>query len=253
MNYKRLSGSTLKIIAVLSMLLDHVGTILLKNGIVMNAPYSLFSDDQFVKLLKVIELCHILGRIAFPLFCFLLVEGFIHTHSVRKYLLNLGIFAVISEAIYDWSLTGKVFNPAQQNVLLTLLLGLITIMLIRKCHDNLFAALILTGASAYLSYVLHLDGWYYGIALIVVFYIFRQQKTGKLLLAIVVMYLCGLDYTLQALLDPYFLASAFSVLLMAMYNGARGLRLKYFFYAFYPGHLLILAVLTNFIVIPMIK
>lgn len=82
---KFLTGSALKIIAVIAMILDHFGQIILKNGIILNAPYSTFSDRQFELLLQAADLCHIIGRIAFPIFCFLLVEGFVHTHNLKKY------------------------------------------------------------------------------------------------------------------------------------------------------------------------
>ena len=74
-----ISGSGLKILAVCSMLTDHIGQIVLKNGIALNASRSLFTDAEFSALLSLIEVCHIAGRIAFPIFCFLLTEGFVHT------------------------------------------------------------------------------------------------------------------------------------------------------------------------------
>ncbi|MEG2848502.1 MAG: TraX family protein [Bacilli bacterium] len=101
MNNKILSGSSIKIIAIISMVIDHLGQIVLKNGIMLNAPYSAFSDTQFENLSTLVELCHVVGRIAFPLFCFLLVEGFLHTHNMKKYILQLAVFAIISEPIYD--------------------------------------------------------------------------------------------------------------------------------------------------------
>ena len=93
---KYFTGSTLKIIAVISMILDHFSQIILKQGIILNAPYAMFTDAQFSVLLTVSDIFHILGRIAFPIFCFLLVEGFLHTQNLKKYFLNLGIFAVLS-------------------------------------------------------------------------------------------------------------------------------------------------------------
>ncbi len=85
---KIFSGSTLKLIAICAMILDHFGQVVLKNGIALKASYSMFTDAQFTYLLDVINVLHMLGRLAFPIFCFLLVEGFIHTHNLKKYLIN---------------------------------------------------------------------------------------------------------------------------------------------------------------------
>lgn len=77
------------------------------------------------------------------------------------------------------------------------------------------------------------------------FYLLKDHPWLKSLAALVIMYLCGLDFTLLALIDPYFLVSAASLLLIALYNGQRGLKLKYFFYGFYPVHLLLLYLIAT--------
>ena len=74
----------------------------------------MFTDEQFDMLMSTVNICHILGRIAFPVFCFLLVEGFFHTHNLKKYILNLGIFALISEPVYDLACAGTLFSLGQQ-------------------------------------------------------------------------------------------------------------------------------------------
>lgn len=84
---KILTGSTLKIIAVVSMLLDHFSKIILEEGIILHAPYSMFTDTQFGILMTASDILQVLGRIAFPVFCFLLVEGFLHTHDLKRYFL----------------------------------------------------------------------------------------------------------------------------------------------------------------------
>mgnify|MGYP001781791994 FL=1 len=94
-----ISGSTLKIIAAISMVLDHVSRIVLTNGIMTHASYSQISDEQWAILSEASDVLHVLGRIAFPLFCFLIVEGFLHTHDLKKYLRNMLVFAIIAEPI----------------------------------------------------------------------------------------------------------------------------------------------------------
>lgn len=118
------------------MLIDHIGQIILKNGIVLNAPYSVFTDKEFAILLSAVNICHIIGRIAFPIFCFLLAEGFLHTHNIKRYMLNLGAFAIVSEPVYDLGFRGKLISSEAQNVLFTLLLGLIVLAVIEKSRNN---------------------------------------------------------------------------------------------------------------------
>ena len=231
---KCISGSTLKILAMIFMVIDHFGQVVLKNGIILNAPYSMFTDEQFDILMSTVNGCHILGRISFPIFCFLLAEGFFHTHSLKKYILSLGIFALISEPIYDLANTGNLFSLEQQNVLFTLSLGLSVL--------TISCATIVIGA--YISYICKLDGWYYGIALISVFYLFHDMPVLKYTASILVMYICGLNFTISGFVDIYFLTAVLSLLFISMYNGNRGIKMKYFFYIFYPGHLCIFYLLS---------
>lgn len=172
-------------------------------------------------------------------FCFLLVEGFFHTHNLKKYILNLGIFALISEPIYDLACVGTLFSLGQQNVLFTLLLGLIILTIIKRFNKNVIISFVTIAIGAYISYICNLDGWYYGIALISVFYLFYDMPTLKYTASILVMYICGLNFTISGFIDPYFLTAVTSLLFISMYNGERGMKMKYFFYVFYPGHLLI--------------
>ena len=112
-----LSGTALKRIACLSMLVDHIGASLLENG--------LFKQGAFwpgdVQLDGVLRLA---GRLAFPIYCFLLVEGFLHTHDFKKYALRMLGFALISEWPFDWAFFSGVYW-GHQNVYFTLLLGLL--------------------------------------------------------------------------------------------------------------------------------
>ena len=231
---KFLTGSALKIIAVIAMVLDHFGQIILKNGIILNAPYSAFSDRQFELLLQAADLCHIIGRIAFPIFCFLLVEGFVHTRNLKKYAWNLAAFAVLSEPVYDFANAGTIFSLAQQ-----------------KYEKSVLAVLGIVCAGAVLSYFCKLDGWYYGIGLIAVFYLFRDRPAIQYGLALTVMYLSGLDFSLSGIFDPYFITASASLLLISRYNGTRGLRMKYFFYVFYPAHLLLFSLINIYMIFPM--
>ena len=115
MNYKwkGISSSTLKWIAIISMLIDHFAV----------AVYSQLENYQ----MGVYTLMRGIGRIAFPIYCFLLVEGFCHTHDIMKYIKRCFIFALISEIPFDLAVHGNVFDLSSQNVFFTMTLGLCTL------------------------------------------------------------------------------------------------------------------------------
>ena len=75
-----------------------------------------------------------IGRIAFPIYCFLLVEGFYHTHDVKKYISRCFLFAVISEVPFDLAVHGVWFYPGAQNVFFTLAIGLCTLYAVSACE-----------------------------------------------------------------------------------------------------------------------
>jgi len=100
---------TLKMIAAVTMLIDHVG-------------YIFF--PQYVLL-------RIIGRISFPIFAFLIVEGFMHTRDVKKYIFRMIIFALITEIPFDFAFYGT-FNWGHQNVLVTFLLALVAMYIDRQ-------------------------------------------------------------------------------------------------------------------------
>ncbi len=251
-NNKIFYGSTLKLIAIIAMLIDHIGAIVLMNGVMLQSLRKNISDATFESVYNVYEVSHIIGQIAFPIFCFLVVEGFVHTRDLKKYMLRLGIFAVVTEPIYDISLYGGIFKPEAQNVLFVLLLGVATLWAVKKSGNNLFAAAALCAASGAIATVLHFDGMYYGIVMMVILYIFREKPALKFSILAVAMFLCSMNFSLGGLLDPFFLASLVSIVPMALYNGKRGAKIKYAFYIFYPAHLLVLY-FVSIVVVKMIN
>ncbi len=218
-----MNGFTLKMIAIITMLIDHVAAVLIPREM---AAY---------------WICRSIGRLAFPIFCFLLVEGFIHTKNVKKYLMRLGIFALISEIPFDLAFSDKTNRLGflfQQNVFFTLFIGLAVIYslsIIEKKYannitrSNIFDSLaVLVGCAV--AILLITDYTYIGILLIVAFYLFR---TNKVLLTIAVIVVTGiLGGQLEGL-------AAISMVFIWLYNGERGPQgNKYAFYAFYPVHIL---------------
>lgn len=242
--YTFLSGTTLKFIAVISMLLDHIGAVLV---------YPLYQNHIFANIRLWYYIYYIMrgiGRLAFPIYAFLLVEGFIHTRSKMKYALNLLLFAIISEMPFDLAL-GHELTHLTDNVFFTLFLALLCIWSIETAQNQLEArfkentsmqvrlgsylgvVIVLTAAFASMAYLLDTDYDMFGVILVSVLYLFRYSRLFQGLLG----YTCFLKWAWSF---PAFFFIQF-------YNGKRGIGLKYFFYAFYPVHLMILYYISKYL------
>ena len=209
-----LDSFQLKCIAIVSMALDHTGAVLYPSQIWLRC----------------------LGRIAFPIFCFLIVEGFFHTHDVRRYMGRLGVFALISEIPYDLAFRGVPLEYAHQNVFFTLLIGIGMMILLERNREWPVKAVILLLAM-WLAVLIRSDYNFRGVLLIFVFYIFHESRW----LAVTAGGFWNFLY--QGVIQKY---GVLSVLPLALYNGERGRKMKYFFYIFYPAHLLLLYGISRF-------
>lgn len=128
---KGIPGSTLKWIAIIAMLIDHTGAILLESQIMKEGTLeieAIFVIDFIMRLI---------GRFGFPIFAFLLVEGFTHTRSVKKYALNLSLFALISELPFNLGFSGTLFYPGYQNVFFTLAIAVVTLTGVQYVEEHL--------------------------------------------------------------------------------------------------------------------
>ena len=162
-----LSAQALKWIAMISMLIDHVGIYLGRCNV----------DWEIWKWFRII------GRIAFPLYCFLLVEGFFHTGDIKKYLIRIGAFALISEIPFDLFLCGTWFCPGYQNVGVTLFIGLLLLYLYNRFVGNvqpIYAIMALISMMC-LGYLTGCDYGAEGVLLIFLFYFFRFRPVPMLL------------------------------------------------------------------------
>lgn len=213
-NIQCLDSFQLKCIAIVSMALDHTGAVLYPSQIWLRC----------------------LGRIAFPIFCFLIVEGFFHTHDVRRYMGRLGVFALISEIPYDLAFRGVPLEYAHQNVFFTLLIGIGMVVLLERNRERPVKAVILLLAM-WLAVLIRSDYNFRGVLLIFVFYIFHESRW----LAVTAGGFWNFLY--QGVIQKY---GVLSVLPLALYNGERGRKMKYFFYIFYPVHLLLLYGISRF-------
>ncbi len=220
--WKVLDGSMLKLIAMVTMLIDHIGAIL---GRYVNTPL-LTVLGHTVDLYPILR---IIGRVSFPIYAFLLVEGFLHTKNVRKYAGDLLIFALLSELPWNLAHSGGPFYSVQ-NVMFTLLLGLLGIWVIRDLQqDRKKQALYLLGLLA-ASILLRADYGCAGFGFILLLYLLREKPLYRAVIGT-----CCLSGNWIA---------GLAFLPIGMYNGRRGFirgkGLKYAFYAFYPLHLFIL-------------
>ena len=222
------SGAQLKYIAFLSMLIDHVNKALM---------YPLLTENGFLRYVS--DVFDILGRIAFPIFMFFLVEGFFKTRNRFKYLLYLIVFGIISEIPFDLFQSAVLFQPNSNNVMFTLALALVMIWVIDelKVPKSYIippvlwfpVSIIIVITVCLLSMIWGLDYEYHGILIAYFFYIFRNNP----ILSIIGGYL-SIFKTPWALLG-------FGLTLT--YNGKRGKQNKILNYLFYPVHLLILGLL----------
>lgn len=242
-----LSGSSLKWIAVAAMFLNHFGDILLK-GIITTASYSAFTDGQFSILMACYNGFHAIGRISMPIFCFFIVEGFLHSRHIKRYFIRLLIFALVSEIPYDLAFGTSAFDRSQQNVMFTLAAGLGTLILMNRCKKYAAVQVFIAIVVAAVASVLKFDGGYYGILMIALFYLFRRYKLASVVSVFLLQVLIVLYF--HETFDLNSVMAVVPLILIYCYNGKRGMNLKYLFYGFYPLHLLILALVTKLAVIP---
>lgn len=206
----------LKLIAITTMLIDHIGAVLFPEIIIFR----------------------IIGRLAFPLFAFLLTEGYRHTSNLKTYLTRLAVFALISQYPF-WQAFGY---DAGLNIFFTLITGLLAIYLVEH-YQNILPVFIL----GLMADLINLDYGMFGIILIFLIYYYRNEfkrLTIYLILLYSLFYIPGglqADYEAVHYYIQFF--ALISLIFIKLYNGREGLKLKYFFYVFYPAHLLIISFL----------
>ena len=227
-----LSGSVLKWIAVLSMVIDHFAASILYHGIYVPAAKAgmTYAHDLYVfyRVLRGV------GRLAFPIYCFLLVEGFVHTRSVKKYALRLGVFALLSEFPFDLCLYRSFWYIEKQNVFFTLLIALLAMALCETLRSSIPAQIAVCGAAMGLAYLLKTDYQWYGVLLVLFLYYLHDSRPFDLLAGVGA--LCWRKVEIPAI---------FGFALLALYNGQKGRQIKYLFYLIYPLHLLLFGVILR--------
>lgn len=225
-----MSSFVLKIIACISMFCDHIG-------------------DAFIGKLTFLNY---IGRLAFPLFCFQIVQGYIHTHDIKKYILRLSLFALISQIPF-MLFYHIVFDSFAINVIFTLLFGLFTILIYDKYNKSVGACFCLL--LGIIAQVCQFDYGFFGVFIIFIFYVLRNKKTAmSLVFALAVLIRYSIPLLQYGLSLSYLFSNGkysmmvystiFSIVPILFYNGKKGKNAKYLFYIFYPVHLLILSVIS---------
>ncbi len=239
-----LSSATLHIMAMIFMLMDHLWA-------------TLFPAQEWLTCV---------GRIAFPIFAFMTVEGYFHTHNFKKYLTRMFIFALLSEIPFDLMYGGTIFYPYHQNVIWTFIVGLIGIHLIEKAKSKnnkfmyILTCILVVLLGALIGTVGMLDYYGAGVLTIFVFYFFRGKKWWQILGQIIGMYfinielLGGLFYPVTILGHEFEIIqqgiAMLALIPIWLYKGRQGYHNKpfqYICYAFYPVHMLVIVLIQNFL------
>ena len=236
-----MSSFILKIIALITMTIDHFSIIILR---------------------KPAGFLRVIGRIAFPLFAFQLVQGFIHTKNRLKHCTLLLIFAFISQVPFELA-----FNIKSLNIFFTLFLGFVAIWLFEFTYNSLksyiknhnkilyIISLIVILPFAFLGNIYNVDYGAWGILVICLFYFTRNCK--KFIIPLLgYAALCIFKYWNVLLKAPLninvwlnLLGTFIPIVLIYFYNGRKGKSMKYLFYIYYPAHLILLHYLATFFII----
>ena len=239
-----LTAAVLHIIAMTLMLMDHL----------------------WATLLPAKEWLTCAGRVAFPIFAFMAVEGYFHTRSFKKYILRMLLFTVLSEIPFDLMYGGTWFYPVHQNVLWTFLLSLLGVWLMEQVRKKgktwmyLLVCVLVVLAGLVLGTLCMVDYYGAGVLTVFVFYFLHGRKWWCFLGQLAALYwlnvelLGGLMYPVQLFGMEFELCQQGLALLALipiwLYRGRQGYHSKpfqYLCYAFYPVHMLLLVVVLNFI------
>lgn len=231
-----MSSFVLKCIAIITMLIDHTS----------------------IAYFGYTTLFNVIGRFAFPIFAFQISEGYIHTNNLKKYFIRLFLFAIISQIPF-MLFNSMLIDNFSFNIFGTLFVGLLAIWLYDKIANCDFELtknkrfnLIINKAFGFISVILfgiisevcHFDYGFWGVAIIFLFYFFKNDKIGMVIFYITA---CIIKYGIDIIIYGYHylyvllcIGTILPIIFICLYNGKQGKKIKYLLYAFYPVHLLIL-------------
>jgi uncharacterized membrane protein len=229
-----MNSAQLKILACVFMLIDHIGAVL-------------YPDMRILR---------IIGRLAFPIFVFLIAEGYRRTKDITDYMGRLLVFALISQLAFNAAFLGSATKPDSLylNVLFTLVMGLYGIYIYDK-HKNLFHVILI----AVICELLHTDYGAFGVILVFVSHKYHDNFSKLTKSYVFLMMLYVVDWIVSVkvsnpslsfrdIIFSYFTIepiALLSLIFIKFYNGQRGFKLRYLFYSFYPAHLFILSLIDK--------
>ena len=202
---------------MLSMLIDHIAA----TGLI----FKLYEGSAAMQIYFCMRM---IGRLAFPIYIFLIVEGFVHTKDIKKYIIRMVLFAIIAEVPFDMAFSYSYLSMDYQNVMWTLLICVVMLYFIRKYPKFSLLTIIISCAAATL---IKCDYYFIGPLAAACIYLLRERKIYR-----------NLSIAVIFSFEP---AAILSLIPINMYNEKKGINVKYFFYAFYPLHLLLLTYIRN--------
>ena len=206
-----------------------------------------------------------IGRIAFPIFAFMIAEGFFHTKNLKKYAMRMLVFAIISEIPFNLVMGSRIFYPLHQNVLWTFLIGIGLMWINEKAKDkNLPKRFLIAGITVVMAFILGIisfcDYYHAGVLTVLVFYFFRERKWQNFVLQALCLWyinveiLSGFEYVFEIFgTEVHIVRQSFALLALVpiwLYKGKQGpynKGIKALYYWFYPVHLLVLWILRQII------
>lgn len=263
---KGLSASCIKTVALVCMFIDHFAASvvmrlmylpehpimqhILGDGDSSQANRLMSGFSQQIWIADLYQWMRNIGRISFPIYCFFIVEGFYKTRNRKKYVRRLAACALLSEIPFDLAIYGKVVYLWHQNVFFSLVIGLLAIwamdallhMKDMKRQTSILAASCVGLGFALLADLLFVDYYSFGIFTIIVMYVVRLLTEKKIKFWAPVVFASGA--AVLCVLSPGEAWALLALPLMFFYRGKKGWNAKWFFYLFYPVHLLVIAILA---------
>lgn len=237
----QINGGDLKLIAMIAMLIDHFGAAFLI--------FYMNIGDNRLKYNELYNIIRNIGRISFPIFIFLLVEGLFHTKNIWKYLSRLALFCILSEIPFDLAFRRQLFDWESQNVFFTLLIGLSAIALMQYKRNffnnaalekqifNCLTDILIAAAAMLLAHFLKTDYNLAGVLAILAAYWLRSSDLQMWAVCLILFFFSSRSEVYAVFCIPF----------IQHYNGKKGHLPKWMPYLFYPVHLLILWGITSVI------
>ncbi len=231
LNFEKIDGASLKYIALIAMAIDHIGFCLVWTPEGRDVFLSVSYGPTLYDLIRAI------GRLAFPIFAFMLAEGFYHTHSRSRHCLRLFVFALISEIPYRLIRCTEGLKGC--SVIMTLWIAFLAMWGMEEIRSTKkitmsgwmrwLLCIGIAGVACLAAWFLKTDYQWYGVLSVLIFYLLRRHKW---LAGMLVLLLLGLINSAEWY-------AAVGIFLIICYNGKKGSSPKWLFYVFYPAHLML--------------